>query len=658
MAENIDKVKYDVNDSEKLNDLTCEQTDTLGNLKKEEKKESNLNLDELTDEYHYLKSGEYTSEIFKVVVHNIPDKISFGRFRETVIKVLGFAPHKTKYHKNQDYAFLALKNEEERQVALEKLNNFKWKNKVLTVKKAAPSGDPLVIERKRKAADASRDSSSKKSKVDEDEISFDERIFHVVCPYWNYTYEEQIKLKEKNITDIIKKLTKSLKNDKNVDCSWLPSKENLCLEILPIIKSPVTSHYRNKVEFTIGKGPDGVDNMVGFRLGSYKAGSLIIVEPTKCANCSCEAIAIAKDFSEFLRTLPYSSFCVSTHVGLWQQLTVRTSSSSDIMAIIQLNPQAICKKEEYDELILKLRKHFTGEFRSVKVTSLYISSSSQKNNNIDTFKLIYGSEHITESLLGLNFRISVDAFFQVNKPAAEILYKTISEWCETSLNDALILDLCCGTGTIGICIAKNKRLPVVGIEICIQAVQDANFNSAANGVTNAKFICGAAEKVLHNEINRINAKNIIAIVDPPRAGLHKDVLKCLRSCAAIKKIIFVSCSPKQAADNLIFLCQKQSKRRAGKPFKTKRAVPIDLFPMTPHCELIVELERVNDTSSINKLQNPTPTNDSKVKSDLGNDKIPAGMNADNAVSVSMELNVLECGVSEEIKTCSIINTVV
>merc|ERR1712013_231155 len=393
----------------------------------------------------------------------------------------------------------------------------------------------------------------------------------------------------------MERMTSNMRQQK-VGGGWLSHKRDpkvLCLDLLPIIPSPVLDNYRNKVEFTIGVGSDGVGNTIGFRLGSYVKGNLSIIAPTKCPNCTKESIEIAREFQTFIRSLPHPSFNSTTHQGFWQQCVVRTSTTGDVMVIIQVR-KSFLTPEQLVDVKEKMVKFFSEPVGSVRVSSLYMSTSTQDNSKIDSFEHLTGNEQIEEELLGLKFRISPDASFQVNSGAAEVLYRTIGEWCNVG-EDACVLDVCCGTGTIGLCLARNSaELKVYGIEICEQAVSDARHNATRNNITNATFVCGPAEDVIHKTVKNIDTKNIIAVVDPPRAGLRRNVIDTLRGCSAIKKIISHPCSPNQAADNLISFCRPQSKRMPGVPFRTVRAVPVDLFPHTSHCELIVELHRCDD----------------------------------------------------------------
>lgn len=602
----------------------------------------------LTDEYHYTKTGEYTSELFKVSVNNIPPRISYGRFRSTITKILGFPPKKVKYNKFNNFAFIAFGNEEQRQKALCQLNEYKWKDNVLVCKKALPAKDPFVRENKRKG-DETDNRHKKKPKLTLDtSIPPEQRIVHAVCSYATYDYEEQLRLKQEEMLSCVKTLSNMLrKTHSDYKDFWLKNNK-ICLELQPIIKSPVLTNYRNKVEFTIGVGPDGKDNTVGFRLGSYREGSMVIVEATNCINCSQTSLSVAKEFQDFIQNLPHPSYNIGNHIGLWQQLTVRTCTSGDVMAIIQINTSYL-SKEELENLKFDIENFYKSEDLKTKVTSVYLGLTAQSNStNVNSYEHICFEKHIHEELLGLKFRISPDAFFQVNTSAAELLYQQVFDWCDKEQDDACVLDICCGTGTIGLCIAKKTSLPVIGIEICQQAIEDAKYNASLNDISNAHFVCGPAEKVLYEEIKKINKKNIIAVVDPPRAGIHKNVISLLRTCAAIKKIIYVSCSARQANDNFLSLCRMTSKRAKGAPFKTKRAIPVDLFPQTPHCELIVELVRVSSEDTKMSANNIIQIEKSKnVEAALIKEESNQNLTIDVA-NKELKNNPIESAIKEEI----------
>lgn len=209
-----------------------------------------------------------------------------------------------------------------------------------------------------------------------------------------------------------------------------------------------------------------------------------------------------------------------------------------------------------------------------------------------------GAEYIEEQLLGMTFQVSPQAFFQVNTLGAEILYKAAIELIQPT-EDTALLDVCCGTGTIGLCFSKHCG-EVLGIEMEGSAIKDAKKNAVKNAVTNCDFFIGKAEDILSPVIQRTTKPSIIAVVDPPRAGLHQKALVTLRKAKKLTKLIYISCDPKAAVRNLIDLARPSSKHYLGEPLVPVKAVPVDMFPHTRHCELIILLERLSQAKESNK----------------------------------------------------------
>jgi tRNA (uracil-5-)-methyltransferase len=168
---------------------------------------------------------------------------------------------------------------------------------------------------------------------------------------------------------------------------------------------------------------------------------------------------------------------------------------------------------------------------------------------MDNLDLLLGVDYLNESLLDLKFRISPLAFFQANTKGAELLYTKIGSICDIDEN-TIILDICCGTGTIGLTLAKKCKL-VVGVEIIAEAIEDAKLNAELNGLKNVEYHCGKAEEILPNLLKRFINDKVVAIVDPPRAGLHIKVIQSLRHLNNLVSLIYVSCNPELAMGNFI-----------------------------------------------------------------------------------------------------------
>ncbi|GAB5031200.1 23s rrna (uracil-5-)-methyltransferase [Nannochloropsis oceanica] len=317
------------------------------------------------------------------------------------------------------------------------------------------------------------------------------------------------------------------------------------------------------------------------------------------------------------------------------------------------------------------------------ITSLFLGpyeGLSNPNAN-DPLVHLWGLKYMEEDLLGLKFRISPHAFFQVNTAGAEVLYQKVvdesrrneEEWEKEEERPKLILDVCCGTGTIGICAAtqleekkmeeevvvegvgeeekniiarisgeddpsgatkqleeQERKSLVLGIEMCESAVEDARVNASRNGVQNAAFICSKAEDVLLSMLrdrpsshlsstkaadearlaglspevratlreimtassSSSSSSSVIAIVDPPRNGLHVDCLRALRNCPRVQRLVYVSCNPtKSLPRDAVALCGPPSQKLKGVSFRPVKAIPVDMFPHTRHCEVIMVFER-------------------------------------------------------------------
>lgn len=493
---------------------------------------------------------------------------------------------------NKNYAFVTFKCDEDRQHALTTLDKYQWKGKMLFAKVAKPIRDP-VEKKKEELGDSSQNNPiMSNNSQNNDDLDIFSRLRNAVTPLWNKSYGEQMTVKYEAMVQFLKKLAKQLlKADVG---PWVLDhrKQNggMCCPLEKLLPSPVLDAYRNKCEFTIGEGVENVGKVVGFRLGMYKDGNCTVVEPKECTNIPESMKQVLQEFQSFIKLSPLAVFNPTTHDGFWKQLTVRTTCKGDMMCILQIASKNMAKTDVQAE-VQKLAEHF-GQQEHTALTSLYVDVASTSSNNAtveNSLEHVWGEKFIFESMCGMTFRISPDAFFQVNTKAAEVLYQTVRDWSEVT-SETLILDICCGTGTIGLSMAKLAKR-VVGVEVCQAAVEDAIFNAASNGITNAKFICGKAEDVIIDTTSNLKEASVVGIVDPPRAGCHGKVIQAIRRCSNLKRLIYISCSPNSVIKDFVDLCRPVSKRTKGEPFRIVKAVPVDLFPQTSHCELIVLLER-------------------------------------------------------------------
>lgn len=203
---------------------------------------------------------------------------------------------------------------------------------------------------------------------------------------------------------------------------------------------------------------------------------------------------------------------------------------------------------------------------------------------------VHGAERLVMPLMGLNFEIGPLSFFQTNHTTCALLYERALSWLRPE--QALVLDVCCGVGTIGLCVAKKCR-KVVGLELVPEACESARQNAALNGIENASYFAGRAEvvlpEILDGEVAAVGKDcEVVAVVDPPRPGLHKDVLQALRDCRQLSRVVYISCNPESLAEDVVKLT---AVRDGEDPFVPVRAVAVDMFPHTVHCEMVLLLER-------------------------------------------------------------------
>ncbi|GFT89060.1 hypothetical protein NPIL_119041 [Nephila pilipes] len=547
--------------------------------------------DKEPDLYSYTKLNDFTSEIYKIELGNLPNYVGYGQLRKLLHSTLSLKPRKVKaIGSPPHYVFITFQNEHDRNNALNTLNGYQWKGKILSAKKANPAADPMA--KKRKAGESEDCPDPKKAKPEE---PIEIRLKNAVTPYWNIPYKEQLERKESNIHKFLMRLAKFI-GKTNPSFRALLSKNkkenhNQCCPLLPIKPSPVTSAYRNKCEFTVGRHLYTKEKTIGFRLNSYKEGSMSVAEPDDCMNVSEAMLKAVKSFQAYIRESDKDVYNPENHEGYWRQLTVRTSNNSDILLIIVIHPQSLTEAELEEEK-LKLKKYYEeGLGSSCGITSIYFQLFSKKAAHEETTSLTHllGKKYLEETLLGMKFQVSPEAFFQINVPASEVLYSIVADLVNAS-SSTTVLDICCGTGTISLCLAKAGA-KVIGIEMCPEAVENARSNAKNNGLPDVEFICGKAEDVIYSAIQKCDTSEIIAVVDPPRAGLHQKVLKTIRATTNIKKLIYISCNHNAAFTNFVDLCRTPSNNYKGSAFYPVQAIVVDMFPHTSHSELLFVFER-------------------------------------------------------------------
>ncbi|XP_017288443.1 tRNA (uracil(54)-C(5))-methyltransferase homolog-B isoform X2 [Kryptolebias marmoratus] len=455
-----------------------------------------------------------------------------------------------------------------------------------------------------------RRKSPRKPPWDDGGVSWEERLADQVTPLWRLSYEQQLQVKLQHQDRIMSQLSLRLSEDflspsSSSSSSSSPNAGKPSFPVLPVLPSPVRDGYRNKSTFSVNKGVDGNPKTVGFYIGTGREGSIVCVNADHLLNMPEKHKLVARCYQDFIRRSPLDP-CLLFHTGgHWREVTVRTNARGHTMVMVYFHPQTL-SPDEVAVHKAELVEYFTQGPGSVcEVDSLFFQEScmTRCTHEESPYQLLHGQPYIYEEVLGFKFRISADAFFQVNQAAAEVLYGTVRDLCLPNTergegraqSGGTLLDVCCGTGAIGIALSPRVDR-IIGIELIEQAVRDAVHNAALNDVSNCEFIPGKAEAVLPGLMSRLSSAGggLTAVVNPSRAGLHHKVVRALRNQAAIRRLVYVSCKPDgEAMRNFRELCcaPDPQKKLTGDAFSPTLAVPVDMFPHTSHCELVLLFER-------------------------------------------------------------------
>jgi 23S rRNA (uracil1939-C5)-methyltransferase len=264
-------------------------------------------------------------------------------------------------------------------------------------------------------------------------------------------------------------------------------------------------------------------------------------------------------------------FDLRSQQGLLRNLIIRTSNMNEVMVIMQFFRK---DEKEINELMSHLKNSFPA------ITSLYYVVNSKGNETIHDQDLILvdGKSYITEKMEDLYFRIGPKSFYQTNSDQAYELYKVARDFAGLTGNE-IVYDLYTGTGTIANFVARKAK-KVIGVEYVPMAIEDAKINSEINNITNTLFFAGDMKDVLSETFVAEHGNPEVIITDPPRAGMHEDVVNMLRKTSP-QKIVYVSCNPATQARDLALLSDL---------YEVKRVQPVDMFPHTQHVESVVLLQ--------------------------------------------------------------------
>src|ERR1700761_1004715 len=381
------------------------------------------------------------------------------------------------------------------------------------------------------------------------------------CKWQHMTYDAQLQFKQKAVAGALGHLAK-------IDVS----------DMLPIVPSPEDKYYRNKLEYTFSNkrwlydGENRTDEPMNMdALGFHIPGRFDkILDVKHCYLQADPSNDIRNSVRDFAKQQGISFYDLKGHAGALRNLIIRTSSTSELMVIVVF---AYPTQEEVDSLMGFIDSSFP------EITSLLYIINQKKNDTIFDQDVIAwrGPEYIYEEMEGIRFRIGPKSFYQTNSVQALHLYKIAKDFAGFTGNE-LVYDLYTGAGTIANFIAKDVR-EVVGVEYVPSAIEDAKVNSQINNIINTKFYAGDMKDVLNADFVAEHGKPDVIITDPPRAGMHPDVVARLMEIEA-PKIVYVSCNAAPQARDLLVLKEK---------YDTVKIQPVDMFPHTQHVENVVLL---------------------------------------------------------------------
>ncbi len=383
------------------------------------------------------------------------------------------------------------------------------------------------------------------------------------CKWQNMNYSQQLFYKNQEVYNNLKRIGKI----------ELP-------EFEPILGSEKTLFYRNKMEFSfsnarwltdkeIQSGEElGKENALGFHIPKMWDK---ILDIKKCHLQQDPSNDIRNEIRRFANENQLSFFNPRENEGLLRTLMIRTASTGEIMVLIQFFYD---NKNERELLLDFLAERFP------EITSLQYVINGKANDTIyDQDVVLYkGRDYILEEMEGLKFSINAKSFYQTNSDQAYELYKITRDFAGLT-GEELVYDLYTGTGTIAQFVSKNAK-KVIGVEAVPEAIEDAKINATRNEINNCEFFVGDMKNVFNDEFIATHGHPDVIITDPPRDGMHKDVVAQILKIAP-KRVVYVSCNSATQARDLALMDEQ---------YKVSKVRPVDMFPQTHHVENVVLLE--------------------------------------------------------------------
>lgn len=386
------------------------------------------------------------------------------------------------------------------------------------------------------------------------------------CKWQILPYPAQLRYKQQQVTDNLTRIGKVK----------LP-------EISPILGSKHIYAYRNKLEFTFADrkwlswdeihaagGLDKIDNTYG--LGFHITNCFDkVLDIEECHLMPDINNRIRNGIRRFARDHAMTFYNEHTHQGQLRTLILRANHKGEIMLILSFG-------EPLDDNGFALLEWLHSEFP--EIVSLQYVVNTKYNDTIGDLdiQVFFGADHIMEEMEGLQFKVGPKSFYQTNTEQAYELYKVARDFAELT-GEELVFDLYTGTGTIANFVAKQAK-QVIGIEYVPEAIEDAKVNAKLNLLDNTLFFAGDMKDILNEDFIAQYGRPDVIITDPPRAGMHEDVVKTILF-AEPKRIVYVSCNPATQARDLALLDEK---------YEVTKVQPVDMFPHTQHVENVVQLK--------------------------------------------------------------------
>ena len=403
------------------------------------------------------------------------------------------------------------------------------------------------------------------------------------CKWQNLPYSEQLKFKQQQVFDQLTRIGKI----------ELP-------EFHPILGSVKTQEYRNKLDYGCANKRYLTKEQISIlpndesqslkdvpAIGFHITGAFDKILPVeKCWLMDDLHNHIRNEIRDYAMNQGISFFDLRQQTGLLRDIIIRNSASGELMVIIQFHydrstSATLAQSETEAKALLQ---HIADKFP--QITSLMFLDNQKCNDTIGDQEILVfkGTDHIFELMEDLKFKVGPKSFYQTNTEQAYHLYSIARQFAfskDTDQSDLpLVYDLYTGTGTIANFVARKAR-KVIGIEYVPEAIEDAKVNSEINGITNTLFFAGDMKDILTDEFIAEHGRPDVIITDPPRAGMHPDVVKTILR-AAPKRIVYVSCNPATQARDL---------HDMDGDYRVVAVQPVDMFPHTPHVENVVLLER-------------------------------------------------------------------